>query len=51
MMLPFEIAIDGMISKKAQRKLKDQGMQGNYRYCYIDMDTGDVIYLQTTPNP
>jgi len=42
--------VEGIMTGAAQRKIKKRGMQSNLRYCYIDMDYGDVLYGQAMPD-
>jgi hypothetical protein len=43
-------SIDAIIMGSAERKLKKRGLRSDYRYCYIDMDYGDIIYSDTIPD-
>lgn len=47
--LAVEASIDGILTGSAKRKMKRRGMKSGFRYCYIDMDYGDVLYGTTMP--
>lgn len=48
--LAVGIGVDAIITGVSERKIKKRGMQSGFRYCYIDMDYGDVIYGETLPD-
>jgi hypothetical protein len=48
--LAVGIGVDAIITGATERKIKKRGMQSGFRYCYIDMDYGDVIYGETLPD-
>ena len=41
-------SIDYGIETAKNKKIRKNGLKSNYRNCYIDMDTGDIIYYRCT---
>jgi hypothetical protein len=46
----IQASIDALFSNAILKRIKKQGMLSGFRFCYVDMDSGDIIYSQSMPN-
>ncbi|MBS1567718.1 MAG: hypothetical protein JST39_25265 [Bacteroidetes bacterium] len=47
--LATEVSVSAIISGSASHKIKKRGRRSGFRYCYVDMDYGDIIYRESIP--